>query len=330
MNIKTKTRPIFSVIFYLFFTILLGTAFQARASEEKLSKEVVRDLIDKTFVVMQEHYIEPHVVQSLKKVIITRLELNKYANLESLEDYASVIGRDIRHLSGDEHLSLFTVAPSEEITHIIQHSEGKLTYNYAFEEIRYLHGNIGYLKFNKFHPDENATHVVDAAFEFLKTSDGMIIDLRDTVGGSPYLAQYILGYFFPLTTPLWEVYDKNNKKIYSTTVIEHSGHKKFHTNYPVWILTSRNSASATELFSGVMQANSKAIIIGETTVGAGFYVGVRQITPELIFRISLSKPVISANQKNWEKVGIIPNVEVSAMDAMAHARKEVSKTLLQK
>ena len=328
MNKKTKTRELLIMICCLILTILSVATVQAQTGEEKLPKNEVRDLIDKTFVVMQNNYIEPLVVQNLKEIIISRLENDKYSNLHSLDDYADVVGRDIRNFSGDKHLSLYTVEPSEEVTHILQHSEGKLTYNYAFEEVRYLHGNIGYLKFNKFHPDENTTQVVDAAFEFLKSSDGMIIDLRDTVGGSPYLAQYILGYFFPLKTPLWEIYDKNNKQIVSITIDEQVGHKKFQDDYPVWILTSRNSASATELFTGVMQATSKAKVIGETTAGAGFYVGVQEITAELIFRISLSKPVISANQKNWEKTGITPNIEVPAMDAMAYARKIISESQL--
>ena len=111
-------------------------------------------------------------------------------------------------------------------------------------------------------------------------------------------------------------------------VTEHSSHTKFHTNYPVWILTSRHSASATELFSGVLQANSKAKIIGETTSGAGFYVGVRQITAELVFRISLSKIVISASQKSWEKTGLTPSVEVPAIDAMEQARKAIYEAML--
>ncbi len=322
---KTKTRAFISVICCLFFIMLSGATIQVHANEKTLTKEVVRGLIDQTFVVMQQNYIEPDVVKGLKEIILSRLALNMYANLASLDDYASVIGHDIRQITGDKHLSLYTIKSSQKITHIQSHTEGKLTYNYAFEEISYLHGNIGYLKFNKFHPDENAKNVVDAAFEFLKNSDGMIIDLRDTIGGSPYLAQYILGYFFPAQTPLWEQYNKNNQKTSSTIVIKHTGHTKFHRDYPVSILTSKISASATELFTGVMQANDKAIVVGATTAGAGFYVGVRQITPELVFRISLSKPIITANQLNWEKIGIIPDIEVPAMDALSYAIKAISE-----
>jgi hypothetical protein len=50
-----------------------------------------------------------------------------------------------------------------------------------------------------------------------------------------------------------------------------------------------------------------------------FYPGVRQATDNLLFRISLSKPVITANQQSREKVGIIPALKVPCLDALLHA-----------
>jgi C-terminal processing protease CtpA/Prc len=215
---------------------------------------------------------------------------------------------------------LYVVEPDEEITHVLTHQQGKLTYNYAFEEIKYLHGNIGYLKFNKFHPSPEAFEVVDAAFAFLKLSDGLILDMRDTIGGSPLLAQYMLSHFLPKGASLWEVLDAEDNIIDMVSVIDTVSHQAFLEDFPVWILTSHNTASASELFAGIMQANSKAIIVGDVTAGAGYYAGVRQITDDLVFRISLSKPVISVNKKNWEKSGIEPDVNVPSLDAFDRAR----------
>lgn len=297
------------------------SADETNPSIQPLPKSELSTLIHDTFKVMKKHYIEPSIVANTEQFILEKLKQGQYASIHSIEDFANVIGSDIRHITGDSHLSLFTINDNEQVTHILSHKTGKLTYNHAFEEIRYLDGNIGYLKFNKFHPDEKARETVDAAFDFLKQSNGMIIDLRDTVGGSPYLVQYILGYFFPVNTPLWEVLDRSDNSFDSIQVIEHAGHKRFHSDYPIWILTSHNSASATELFLGVMQANGKATLIGEVTSGAGFYVGVKKITSELVFRISLSKPVISANQQNWEKKGITPDIQVEAMDALNYAQR---------
>jgi C-terminal processing protease CtpA/Prc len=333
-KIKLTTSAIFGI--FLFMLSLLPQYSLANSSEALLSVKVVlsnnmvRQLIDDTFVVMQEHYIEQEVVASTKQFVVSKFEQGQYDSISSLDSFAKVIGRDIRNITGDEHLSLFTIKPTEEVTHILKHKLGKLSYNYAFEELRYLDGNIGYLKFNKFYSDRSARDIADAAFIFLKQSDGMIIDLRDTIGGSPDLVSYLLSYFLPNKTPLWEMIGQNNQKFDAVLVNEQPKHQRFHHNYPVWILTSSNSASATELFAGTMQANNKATIIGDTTAGAGFYVGVEPITPELIFRISLSKPVISANQQNWEKIGIKPDLNVPALDALNHAQRMAFESLVRK
>lgn len=306
-------------VLFLLLLAAISTAATVHATQKTLSQNEVGVLIEQTFNIMDSHYIDADIVNKLRTVIHNRLQLGAYKDVTELEEFADVVGGDIRSISGDKHLSLFTVHPNEEVTHILSHSEGKLTYNYAFEEVRYLDGNIGYLKFNKFHPDENARGVFEAAFQFLKQSDGLIIDLRDTIGGSPYLVKYMLSHFFAEGTPLWEVRDRNDKVLDAVVVDDEFAIDSRYGDKPVWILTSYDTASASELFAGVMQANDKAVLVGDVTAGAGYYVGVRNITGELVFRISLSKPVISVSQKNWEKTGLEPDVEVPQMDAFNKA-----------
>ncbi|WP_394390187.1 S41 family peptidase [Shewanella woodyi] len=328
MRYLLKTKLIVSLTFICLLCLLQpahSTAQIHSSNPEKvkphLSDSAVRTLIDDTFTVMQQHYIAPKVVASTKQFVVSKFDQGQYASISSLEDFAEIIGKDIRNITGDVHLSLFTINPNEKVTHILKHETGKLTYNFAFEQVSYLDGNIGYLKFNKFHSNEKAKATADAAFNFLKQSDGMIIDLRDTIGGSPDLVQYLLSYFLPKNTPLWEVLGREHQLLYSVLSNYNPKHQRFQQDYPIWILTSRDSASATEVFTGVMQANNKAKIVGETTAGAGYYVGVESITSKLIFRISLSKPVISINKQNWEKIGIKPDVNISSMDALNYARR---------
>lgn len=309
----------------LLLTALLSTSPFTESAEMPLPREQVRQLIAQTFDVMGENYIEPDAVPQLKQLFLNKLELGQYDSLRSLDHFAEAVGRDLRAVTGDNHLSLYTVNPNEKITHILTHKEGKLTNNYGFEEVRYLSGNIGYLKFNKFSPDKRARATVDAAFKFLAQSDSIIIDLRDTVGGSPDLVRYMLSYFLPNKTPLWYVLNSENEKTKEVSATDTAKHHRFHGDFPVWVLTSHNTASASEIFAGVLQANSKATVVGDITASAGFYVGVRRITDKLAFRISLFKPVITVTQKNWERTGIIPDSEVPAIDAFDYAQRLIRK-----
>jgi len=305
-----------ALCFYLFGCVAIA---------QSISPEDFTKLLDQTLSVMEQHYIEPSVVAETKAFIVARQYAGHYKNIDTLEKFAQRIGTDIRAYTDDKHLSLYTVNPDERITHVLKHPSGKLTNNYAFEQIKVLAGNIGYLKFNKFHPSESALAVADTAFDFLANTQGMIIDLRDTVGGSPALAAYMLGYFLPNETPLWSTFDATGNVTQSVNVRNHKGHQFFYDDFPVWLLTSKNSASATELFASTLQANNKAILVGDTTAGAGFYVGVRRVTDDLVFRISLLKPVISANHSNWEKVGVEPDIKVPSVDAFDTAQMEAMR-----
>ena len=283
---------------------------------EPLSRREKAELIERTLAVFKENYIDTKAIARVTELIRLQHENGKYRAVSTLNDFAEVIGNDFKLFADDLHLSLSVKRADEPVTHILSEQRGKLTYNKAFETVSYLHGNTGYLKFNKFYSTDDARDVADAAFAFLKNSGGLIIDMRDTVGGSPYLAQYMLSYFVSPKTPLWSVRSRDQSISQQADALDSPKHNRFQANYPVWILTSQQTASASELFAGVMQAQGKAVLVGEQTAGAGFYVGARKITEQLVFRISLSKPVLAVTNTNWEKSGLTPDVVSESVDAL--------------
>lgn len=296
---------------YLSFIIFSTLAY----SDTRLSATKVNELINQTLIVFSENYIDANATQYVSSVISSRLEQGVYKDITTLTEFAEVVGRDIRNISGDVHLSLMVQNPNKPLTHILPSKSGRFSYNHAFEEVKYIYGNIGYLKLNKFDPAENALRTADTAFSFLQNSDGLIIDLRDTIGGSPKLVQHMLSYFFDSGTVLWTVEKRDNSLNDIITVEATPVHKRFMKDFPVWLLTSQATASASELFAGVLQDRGKAKVIGGVTAGAGFYVGVRKITDELTFRISLAKPTLPISGENWEKKGIQPDFHTDPIDA---------------
>ena len=283
---------------------------------DPLSRHDKAELIEQTLAVFEENYIDTKAITRVTELIRLQHENGKYRAISTLSEFADVVGNDLKFFADDLHLSLKVKRADEPVTHILSEQQGKLTYNRAFETVSYLHGNTGYLKFNKFYSADDARDVADAAFAFLKNSDGLIIDMRDTVGGSPYLAQHMLSYFVSPKTPLWSVRGRDQSVSQRATALASPEHTRFQSDYPVWILTSQQTASASELFAGVMQTQGKAVLVGEQTAGAGFYVGARKVTEKLIFRISLSKPILAVTNTNWEKSGLTPDVATERVDAL--------------
>ena len=76
----------------------------AHADDKGLTSERIRQLLTETFDVMQREYIEQQVVDDLKRLFMSRFELGIYDELESLDEFARVLGKDLRALTGDNHL----------------------------------------------------------------------------------------------------------------------------------------------------------------------------------------------------------------------------------
>lgn len=95
--------------------------------------------------------------------------------------------------------------------------------------------------------------------------DGVVIDLRDNGGGSLVEAIEISGLFIE-DGPVVQVKNKNGRK--STHSDEDGG--KIAYRGPLVVLCNRLSASASEIFAGLIQDSQRGLIIGDkTTHGKG-------------------------------------------------------------
>ncbi len=92
---------------------------------------------------------------------------------------------------------------------------------------------------------------------------GLIIDLRDNPGG-----------YINAAISLSEIFLKENSLIVSTdnfdgSIKEYLSQEKTPLEMPLIILVNNNSASASELMSGALRDNGKALLVGENTFGKG-------------------------------------------------------------
>lgn len=302
------------VLLVVIFCLSSLTAYAAPMTSDK-----VEALIEQSLEVMRAHYINPHRADDVAHYLQSKLERGDYDDIHTLTQFAESVGRDIRLSLNDDHMSLYVKAPNQQASHVLTHPQGKLTHNGGFEQVSYLANNTGYLKFNKFSPDNEAKATVDHALGFLSSADAIIIDLRDTVGGSPELVQYFLSHLLSSNTELWQLYGQGDELL-ETHCASAVNPQRISADTPLLLLTSHHTASAAELFAAVLQAQGRALVIGETTAGAGHLVGVRNVTDELVFRLSLIKPVVSATGESWEAKGVEPQLKVPALDALERAQ----------
>lgn len=129
-----------------------------------------------------------------------------------------------------------------------------------------IDNNVGYIKIEQF--GDNADRGMKEALEQLIDRDkvkGLIFDLRGNPGGYLDVVLNILDMFFDKRLLVYtEGRNKTfNKKYYSTEV------KFVPDNIKIVVLVDQGSASASEIFTGVMKDYGRATIMGTKTFGKG-------------------------------------------------------------
>ena len=161
--------------------------------------------------------------------------------------------------------------------------------------------DIGYIRLSSF-ISRNAASEFRSILEQGYNKKGFIIDLRSNPGGLLSNAIYISDMFL------------DGGVIVST--VDRDGYKEFQkatkgtvTNKPVVILINKGSASASEIFSGAMKYNGRAILVGEQSFGKGLVQEINKLPYEAGINITIQK-YLTPNGTDINKKGITPDVIV--------------------
>ncbi|MBI3309701.1 MAG: peptidase S41, partial [Candidatus Melainabacteria bacterium] len=161
--------------------------------------------------------------------------------------------------------------------------------------------DIGYIRLNSF-ISHDASNEMREAVSKLEDAKGLIIDLRNNPGG--------------LLTNAIEISDMflDNGLIVST--VDRDGYiqsvkanKDSITNIPVVVLVNENSASASEIFSGALKDNQRAVVVGSTTFGKGLVQGINKLDDGSGVNITIAKYLTPA-KIDINELGVKPDIEV--------------------
>jgi len=201
--------------------------------------------------------------------------------------------------------------------------------NYGIYQVSRMEGNIGRIDLRLWPSEELAAGPLIAALELLKGVDALIVDVRRHLGGRAYPAQMVLSYLFEEPTHFATTIDRQKgitREQWTFGIIP--GARL--TEIPVFVLTSWETASGGELLPFVLQNTGRGTIIGETTRGAGSR--THRSTIEGL-RVEMYIPhavdVDPETGEGWDGVGVTPDVEVPAAEALATAHVMALEALLE-
>ncbi|PZO39465.1 MAG: peptidase S41 [Leptolyngbya sp.] len=174
-------------------------------------------------------------------------------------------------------------------------------------------GQVGYIRLNQF--SANAAEEMGEAIEDLEAQGvtGYILDLRSNPGGLLYSSIDIARMWLDSGVIVSTV---NRQGV----VDEEAANSRALTDKPLVVLVDGGSASASEILSGALKDNERAVLVGTRTFGKGLVQSVRSLGDGSGVAITVAK-YLTPNGTDINKTGIDPDVPVELTDEQ---REELS------
>lgn len=173
--------------------------------------------------------------------------------------------------------------------------------------------NIGYIKLSTF-LSSNAAQEVQNALKDQGDKNGYILDLRSNPGGLLSNAIRIADFFLEEGSIVSTVDRDGYKEVrYSSPSVL--------TNKPLVVLINGGSASASEILSGALKDNKRAVLIGERSFGKGLVQEINQLPGGSGVNITTQR-YLTPNDTDINKKGIEPDIAVELTEEDAKAKKD--------
>ncbi|GLB53975.1 interphotoreceptor retinoid-binding protein [Neptunitalea chrysea] len=302
------------------YLILLITTLNINAQTHNNRSAQLKEIADK----IEAYYIFENIGKELSQKLnieIKNKTFDKFTNQEFADSLSSYLAKN----GNDLHFNVLyrPIEKKEEINEkelLKQYDAINKQWNYGFEKILRLDGNIGYIQYTGFPPaNKSAIQTLNATMDFVSNTNALILDLRDNNGGDGEMVKQFLSYFFTKKTKISESYTRFNNKTNISYTNKKVGGKKY-LNKPIYILVNNRTISAAEALAYELQKNKGAIIIGEKTYGAANPVKAFYIDNLFHLFVPISEVKNAITQSNWEHKGVDLDVKIKSEKAlnMAH------------
>lgn len=206
-------------------------------------------------------------------------------------------------------------------------------------ETKWIADGVAYLRFNQFAGEPASIAAMQAFVRDYAGARAIIIDTRTlTRGGGVAEMDVLFPQLFARQTVLVDMAvparDDGPQPAPSPSLREVAGTPGMRVmehvavpdpagprlaNAKVFYLTSARTRSAGEHFAMALQATHRGTIIGERTAGANHFGGFEPIGAGMVAFIPVGRTYDPRTGKDWEGIGIVPDIAVPADEALARA-----------
>jgi carboxyl-terminal processing protease len=238
------------------------------------------------------------------------------AGILSRDVIVKIDGKSTKGMSTDDAVKLIRGPVGSKVVLTVRRGSEELAFSLTRDRIE-LHavtsrinpspiGGVGYIRLSQF--NANAALEMRQAIRKLEQEgvSSYVLDLRSNPGGLLYSSIDI--------ARMWI----NDGGIVSTVnrnkvTDRQAANQKALTTKPLVVLVDGGSASASEILSGALQDNHRALLIGTKTFGKGLVQSVRPLGDGSGMAVTIAK-YLTPSGRDINKHGIDPDVEVKLKD----------------
>lgn len=287
-----------------------------------------REIVETLAQQLRSRYVYPERAEPVAARLSLRSAQGAYDGATTVAAMGEALNRDLREHDEDRHFRVEFDPDVQPATggeppkptreEIERDRTQAARMGYGITRVQRLPGNIGYLDLRGFGPTEFVAPGYDAAMRLLGGTDALVLDLRNNGGGEPTSVSYLLSHFFAEGDErhLNDIYDRptNTTREYRTMPIGAPRYLR-----PIAVLTSKTTASGGEECAYDLQTQQRATLYGETTMGAANPGEMVALGHGLAAFVPTGRAINAVTKKDWEKVGVVPDVKLPATDALKAA-----------
>lgn len=289
-----------------------------------IQEEIIQTLIEK----LRSLYVFPYIAGQICLAMEKHLEEGEYQDLSEGDLFALALTMHLQEASRDEHLWVrFHAEPLPDENEALRldpkwEQEKKreaARENYGFDKVDILPGNVALIDLRHFPRAAWGAETAAAAMNAIAGAGALILDLRGCTGGYPDMVALVASHLFDeepihLTSIYWRDEDKTQE---FWTLPDPPGERFI--GKPVYVLTSRVTFSAGEVFASILQSRKRATLIGEKTDGGAHPGASYRLHPHFEVFIPIGRTIDPLGGKDFEGIGITPDIPLPQEHAFTAA-----------
>jgi hypothetical protein len=291
--------------------VLAVLAFIGTAQAAPLSEQDTASVTEQISLNLQRVYPFPELGERYARALSAKAKSGAYGNLEDCA-FAQKVTADLRAVHEDAHLAILCAPDLQQFSKQWLQPPAENSWTPVFESVEMDRAQpVALLR------SSGGWQLSDRAFEQAAHALGtaaharyVIIDLRNNPGGHGEIGHFIASYFFPAgqeAALLERGLTRDPKQIWQAYSLPYVPGPRL-DGAKLYILVNHATASAAEGFSFFMQHRKRAVVIGQTTAGAGNPATVIALPGGMGLLLPFKRVVAPDTDEGWDTVGVLPDV----------------------